>query len=164
MMVKISNLLAISIKIFVFLTLTIAHFCLAQSSNDFLPKGEPYFSGQVFESAKSVQLIGAPRTSENIEREAHVGKIVELHLNQLRYCYERALARGKFGGIHATFYFTVSPDGSFGNVAADLNVFSGDSPAVTALFTCASQQIGNFRAAKFTSENTFRFKANFGGQ
>lgn len=140
--------------------LAIVFFSLLSSHRAF-SQDKLYYSGQEFETPKAVQLIGAPRTPENIEREDHVGKIVELHKNNLRYCFERVLVQGPVD-VDATIYFTVSTDGNFGDVTADINAKDGSDSNVTAILTCVSRQIQSFRAAKFGTDKTFRFRVIFG--
>ncbi len=141
--------------------LTISCLFALFSAHGAFAQSKTYFSGQELEAPKVIQLIGAPRTPENIEREDHVGKIVELHENQLRYCFERVLSQEPIG-VSATFYFTVNTEGNFGDVTADLNAKDGSDPNVTVLMTCVSRQIQHFHAAKSGTETTFRFRVNFG--
>ena len=136
------------------------------SANAAFAQGKLYFFGQQLETGKSVQLVGAARTAENLEREDHVRSIVELHMNQLRYCYEKVLAQGSLGNIDTTFYFTVGSDGTFSNVSADVNArdkFIDDSN-LTALFNCESKQIQSFHAGKSGADSTFRLRARFSAQ
>jgi hypothetical protein len=123
-----------------------------------------YFTGQEFEVRKIVQILGAPRTPENLEREDQMGKVMNAHLNQLRFCYERVFRLGALPKLETSFYFSVSKDGQIGNVTADLinpGVADKFDAGVKELFSCVSQQISRARAPVWTADGVFKFAATF---
>lgn len=123
--------------------------------------GETYFTGGRFKAAKSVQILGATATPENLEREANINRIVEANFKKLQYCYERAFAGGPLPKVESVIFFTVSGDGKFSNVTGDLLNIEGSAPNIATLFSCISQQMTTFRAATWDSDNIFRFLVTF---
>lgn len=121
-----------------------------------------YFNGNDFESIKSVQIVGVPRTPENVERERQIGEIVAQNARQFRYCFEKLLLGGPIPQVSPTFYFTVDEDGSFNNVTADLPPQGENQEKALELISCSAKRISTFRApSRWGAIRTFRFNMTF---
>src|SRR6185312_13659478 len=103
-----------------------------------------YFNGQSMEPIKPVQMIGASRSPENLERESQVDFIVSKNTRQLQNCYELAPAKESQPKVEVIFYFTVGADGLFKNLSAD--VISRSQADLGDLISCSSSRIQSFRA------------------
>ena len=124
--------------------------------------GLKYFSGATFEHAKTVQMVGVERTSENLYRENQVSVIVEHVNNQLRYCYEKALRGISSLNVESVFYFLVNTDGSIENVTADLINVDATTPGVAYLISCASDQLKMLKVPGWMGGNrSFRFRVSY---
>jgi hypothetical protein len=153
-----------------------AQFCFAEGSGNFLdsevyrdfekslslqmPPKLSFYSEHGLEQAKPVQLVAAARSAENISREDHVSEIIGLNRNRLRFCFERALAKSPLS-VDSTLYFSVTKEGVFENMTGDFSA-KGLDENIRSLFDCVSSQLKTLRAAKGTSDLTFRFKLKFG--
>jgi hypothetical protein len=123
--------------------------------------GAQYFNGKNFEEIKPLQMIGAIKTAQDLERENQVSRVVEANRRTLAYCYERELNNGPLTNLEAIFYFTVAVDGKFNNVTADVISPIDVIKNSLRLVSCASQIFYSFKAAAFPADRTFRYRVLF---
>ena len=129
----------------------------------FAGSGRAYFAGSGFKVAKTVQMLGATATTENLEHEEQINSVVETNSRRFQYCYERALIGGPLPRVEFVIYFAVSHDGKFSNVTTDLLNFNTSTPSIVTLFSCIRQEMNTFRAGTWDSDKIFRFLVTFEG-
>lgn len=120
-----------------------------------------HFSDNTFVKSKPVQMIGAPRSSENVARENQVNSVMAYSGNSFRHCFEKMLSREPIRDIQTTFFFEINEQGLIQNISADLHSGNPDVQAVRDLLNCSASRMRTLRFPQAASKQTFRFLLSF---
>ncbi len=109
-------------------------------------------------NAGIVTILGVERTSENIQSEESVGRLILSLQGNFGYCYEKELNSRSGLGVELFIYFGVTQKGLIHHITSESVPDTGHS---SAFFQCISSVISRARAPILNQDFTFRARLRF---